>query len=65
LRKHQRSQRRRARYTVANLTVAEVFALFRRSTSDIRWLDSADSQEYLALVAYLVARQPPRDQAAA
>jgi len=55
----------RARYTVAKLTVAEVFALFRRSTSDIRWLDSADSQEYLALVAYLVARKPPTDLAAA
>ena len=52
-------------YTGAKLTIAEVFALFRRSTSDIRWLDSADSQEYLALVAYLVARQPPRGQAAA
>jgi hypothetical protein len=28
-------------------------------------LDSADSQEYLALVAYLVMREPPQDEAAA
>jgi hypothetical protein len=38
----------------ANLTDSEVFSLFRRSPADLRWIASADSQEYLALVAYLL-----------
>jgi hypothetical protein len=38
------------------LTVEQVFALFARSTDDAQWLASADAEEYLAVVTYLVAR---------
>ncbi len=38
------------------LTMTEVFALFGREPEDSRWVASADSQEYLAVVMYLVHR---------
>jgi hypothetical protein len=38
------------------LTVEEVLALFHRSTDDARWLSSADAEEYLMVVTYLVGR---------
>lgn len=31
----------------------EIFALFDRRPEDVRWVGSADSQEYLAYVTYL------------
>lgn len=39
-----------------NLTIAEFLGLFGRTPDDSRWMASADSEEYLALVTYLVAR---------
>jgi hypothetical protein len=41
---------------MSRLTVEQVFALFHRSNDDARWLASADAEEYLAVVTYLVAR---------
>jgi hypothetical protein len=38
------------------LTVNECLALFGRTVDDSRYVSSADSEEYLTLVAYLVAR---------
>jgi hypothetical protein len=38
------------------LTMSDVFSLFGRHTEDTRWVASADSQEYLAVVLYLVQR---------
>ncbi len=38
------------------LSMTEVFALFGREPEDSRWVASADSQEYLAVVMYLVQR---------
>ena len=38
------------------LTLNEFFALFGRAAEQARWLGSADSEEYLSLVAYLVER---------
>jgi hypothetical protein len=38
------------------LTVNELFALFGRSSEDARWVGSADSEEFLAVVTYLVER---------
>ena len=43
-----------------HLTMSEVFTLFGRHTEDTRWVASADSQEYLAVVLYLVQRNNPR-----
>jgi hypothetical protein len=42
------------------LTMDEVLALFGRSPEVGRWVASADSQEYLTLVAYLVERSTHR-----
>jgi hypothetical protein len=39
-----------------HLTMSEVFGLFGRTAEDTRWVASADSQEYLAVVLYLVQR---------
>lgn len=38
------------------MTLSEVFALFGRTNDDTRWLGAADSEEYLAVVTYLVQR---------
>lgn len=43
-----------------HLTMSEVFTLFGRHTEDTRWVASADSQEYLAVVLYLVQRNSGR-----
>jgi hypothetical protein len=43
-----------------HLTMSEVFGLFGRHTEDTRWVASADSQEYLAVVLYLVQRNNSR-----
>jgi hypothetical protein len=39
------------------LTVDEFLALFSRAPGVDRWVSSADSEEYLTLITYLVARQ--------
>jgi len=39
------------------LTMSDVFSLFGRQAEDTRWVASADSQEYLAVVLYLVQRK--------
>ena len=38
------------------LAIDEFFALFGRTPEQARWAGSADSEEYLALVTYLVQR---------
>jgi hypothetical protein len=38
------------------MTVDEMLFLFHRSSGDAKWLSSADAEEYLAIVAYLVRR---------
>jgi hypothetical protein len=38
------------------LTVDELCALFGRTTEDARWIGSADSEEFLAVVTYRVER---------
>lgn len=38
------------------LTLAELLALFGRTVEECRWIGLADSQEYMALVNYLVQR---------
>jgi hypothetical protein len=38
------------------LTLEEFFRLFYRGLQQTRWLGSADSEEYLAVVTYLVQR---------
>ena len=43
-----------------HLTLTEVFSLFGRQPEDTRWVASADSQEYLAVVLYLVQRDDHR-----
>ena len=43
-----------------HLTLTEVFSLFGRQPEDTRWVASADSQEYLAVVLYLVQRNDGR-----
>jgi hypothetical protein len=42
------------------LTNAELFDLFGRDRDDYRWQGSADSEEYLAVVTYLVQRSSSR-----
>lgn len=42
------------------LTLSELFALFGRSNDDTHWVGSADSEEYLAVVSYLVQRSAHR-----
>jgi hypothetical protein len=42
------------------LTMSDVFTLFGRHAEDTRWVASADSQEYLAVVLYLVQRNNAR-----
>ena len=42
------------------LTVDEFLALFSRAPVVDRWIGSADSQEYLTLVTYLVERSTSR-----
>ena len=42
------------------LTLIELFALFGRTNEDTRWVGSADSEEYLAVVTYLVQRSSAR-----
>jgi hypothetical protein len=42
------------------LTMSDVFSLFGRHAEDTRWVASADSQEYLAVVLYLVQRNNGR-----
>ena len=43
-----------------HLTMSDVFSLFGRHAEDTRWVASADSQEYLAVVLYLVQRNNDR-----
>lgn len=43
-----------------HLTMSDVFTLFGRHAEDTRWVASADSQEYLAVVLYLVQRNNAR-----
>lgn len=43
-----------------HLTMSDVFTLFGRQAEDTRWVASADSQEYLAVVLYLVQRNNAR-----
>lgn len=38
------------------LTVNELFALFGRTPDATRWVGFADSEEYLAVVTYVVER---------
>lgn len=38
------------------LTIDEVLALFGRSSDESRWVSYADSEEYLAMVTYVVER---------
>ena len=42
------------------LTMSDVFTLFGRHAEDTRWVGSADSEEYLAVVTYLVQRSTAR-----
>jgi len=42
------------------LTVNELFALFGRTPDATRWAGIADSEEYLAVVTYLVERSQRR-----
>ena len=44
------------------LSVNEFFALFGRTEEQVRWLGSAESEEYLALVTYLVSRANSRNR---
>jgi hypothetical protein len=44
------------------LTVDEFLALFSRAPMVGRWMSSADSAEYLALVTYLVDRPHHRQR---
>jgi len=44
------------------LSVNEFFALFGRTAEQARWLGSAESEEYLALVTYLVSRANSRNR---
>jgi len=43
------------------LSVNEFFALFGRTAEQMRWRASAESEEYLALVTYLVERANSRN----
>lgn len=38
------------------MTVEDMLSLFHRSSADARWLSSADAEEYLAIVTYIVSR---------
>jgi len=38
------------------MTVEEMLHLFHRPSGDAMWLSSADAEEYLAIVTYLVSR---------
>jgi hypothetical protein len=42
------------------LTLTELFSLFGRTADETRWVGSADSEEYLAVVTYLVQRSNHR-----
>jgi hypothetical protein len=42
------------------LTLTELFALFGHRPEETRAIGSADAEEYLALVTYLVERSRPR-----
>jgi len=44
------------------LSLNELFALFGRTPEQTRWLASAESEEYLGLVTYLVARLGTRNR---
>ena len=44
------------------LTLNEFFALFGRAPEHTRWLGSAEAEEYLALVVYLVERPSNRNR---
>jgi hypothetical protein len=44
------------------LSLSEFFALFGRTPAQTRWLGSAESEEYLALVTYLVERLNSRNR---
>jgi hypothetical protein len=46
------------------LSMSEVFALFGREPEDSRWVATADSQEYLAVVMYRVHRNSQDRKAA-
>jgi hypothetical protein len=46
--------------TAEKLTVNEFMALFGRTVDESRSVSSADSEEYLTLVTYLVARPSAR-----
>jgi|ERR1700756_1402480 hypothetical protein len=64
-----KGSQRRGRFTLIGtamleepqrLTMSDVFSLFGRHAEDTRWVASADSQEYLAVVLYLVQRNNAR-----
>jgi hypothetical protein len=44
------------------LSLNEFFALFGRTPEQTRWLGSAESDEYLAIVTYLVERLSSRNR---
>jgi hypothetical protein len=45
---------------MSEMTVDELLALFGRAPVENRRVSSADSEEYLAMVTYLVDRSNPR-----
>jgi hypothetical protein len=42
------------------LTLVELFALFGKTSDEVRFVGSADSEEYLAVVTYLIQRNNAR-----
>jgi hypothetical protein len=53
----------RAEVRMSHLTVQEIFALFHRSNEDVRWLASADAEEYLGVVTHHVGRNSQQNAA--
>jgi hypothetical protein len=53
---HDPRQPQGKKWPTDKLTNAELFDLFGRDRDDYRWIGSADSEEYLAVVTYLVQR---------
>ena len=41
---------------MTHLTVEEVLSLFHRSNDSARWLSSADAEEYIMVLTYLIGR---------
>ena len=51
---------RGAEVAMDRITVEEMLSLFHRSSADAKGLSSADAEEYLAIVTYLVGRDVRR-----